>query len=117
MEPVSLEHSIEIYIGLTVILGGAAAYLMGRNFAENWRPAWTLLLATPALALGVRFLHFALFHEPLLTPWGYLADAVTLLVFGLIGFRLARTQAMVTRYYWLYEKTSPFTWRDRQTPG
>ena len=54
MEPATLEHSIEIYIGLTVILGGAAAYLMGRNFAENWRPAWTLLLATPGLALGVR---------------------------------------------------------------
>ena len=117
MEQDALEHSIEIYIGLTVILGGAAAYLMGRNFAENWRPAWTLFLATPGLALGVRFLHFALFAEPLLTPWGYLADAVTLLVFGLIGFRLARTQAMVTRYYWLYEKTSPFTWRNRQQAG
>lgn len=109
----TLQHSIEVYIGLTVILGGAAAFLMGRNFAENWRPAWTLLLATPGLALGVRFLHYALFEEPLLTPWGYLADAGTLMVLGFIGFRLARTKAMVTRYYWLYEKTSPFSWRKR----
>jgi hypothetical protein len=107
----TLQHSLEVYIGLTLVLGGAASFVMGRSFAENWRPAWTLLLATPALALGVRFLHYALFEEPLLTPMGYLADVVTLLVLGALGFRLARAQAMVTRYYWLYEKTSPFTWR------
>ncbi len=113
----TLEHSIWVYLGLTLVLGGAAAFLMGRNFAENWRPAWHILFACPGLALGVRFLHYALFQEPLLTPWGYAADALTVTIIALIGFRLARTEAMVTRYYWLYEKTSPFSWRERQQKG
>lgn len=108
-----MEHSLSVYFGLTLILGGACAYLMGRNFAENWRPVWQVVLGGAGLALGVRFLHFALFQEPLLTPYGYLADAVTLVALGLIGFRLARTDAMTSRYYWLYEKTSPFSWREK----
>lgn len=109
----TMEHSIWVYLGLTLILGGAAAYAMGRSFADSWKPAWQLLLAAPALALGVRFLHYALFEEPLLTPMGYLADAATILALALLGFRMARTDAMVSRYYWLYERTSPLTWRKR----
>ena len=52
----TMEHSIWVYLGLTLILGGSAGYVMGRSFAQSWKPAWQLLLAGPALALGVRFL-------------------------------------------------------------
>jgi hypothetical protein len=108
------QYTIFVYIGLTLIIGGGAAFRMGRNFAENWRPFWHVLAAGPGLALGVRFLHYALFEEALLTGPGYVLDALTITALAALGFRMARTQAMVTRYYWLYEKTSPISWRERQ---
>ena len=113
----AVEHSIWVYLGLTLILGGAAGFVMGQSFAREWRPIWHVFIAAPGLALGVRFLHYALFEEPLLTIYGYLGDAATILALALLGFRMARTHGMVTRYYWLYEKTSPLTWRDRQKEG
>jgi hypothetical protein len=37
-----------------------------------------------------------------------------LLAGACLGFRLMRTKQMVTQYRWLYERTSPLTWRNRR---
>ena len=108
-----MDKSIWVYILLTLIFGGAAAVMMGRNFAQNWRSAAHVVAAAIGLALGVRFLHFALFQETLLTPVGYAIDALTMIVFGLFGFRWRRTQQMTSQYYWLYERTGLLTWRSK----
>jgi len=42
---------------------------------------------------------------------------VYLLVVGLLGWRATRTSQMVTQYPWLYEKVTPFSWRDRVQPS
>jgi hypothetical protein len=43
----------------------------------------------------------------------WLVDLVWLLICGLVGYRIKRTQQMTTQYRWLYEKTGPFTWKDK----
>ena len=106
-------HGILVFIFVTVILGGGAAIMMGRNFATNWRPAMHVAVAGIGLALGVRFLHYALFEEYLLTLQGFLPDAIVVIAMGLLGFRWRRTEQMTSQYYWLYERTGPLTWRQR----
>ena len=70
-----MDKSVWVYLLLSLALGGWAAIMIGRNFAQNWRSVWLLVIASLGLALGVRFLHFALFEEQLLTTLGYAADA------------------------------------------
>jgi hypothetical protein len=109
-------HGILIYLFLTAILGGGAATMMGRNFAANWRSIAQVVLAGIGLAIGVRFLHFALFQQPLLTLPGFLLDAMVVIFFGLLGHRWRRTEQMTSQYYWLYERTGPLSWRKKPYP-
>lgn len=106
-------HSILIYLFLTGCLGGGAATMMGRNFATNWRPTGQVVLAGIGLAIAVRFLHYALFEQQLLTLPGFLIDAVAVIFFSLLGHRWRRTEQMTSQYYWLYERTGPLTWREK----
>lgn len=106
-------RTVLIFLFLTVLLGGGASLMMGRNFASNWRPITNLVLAAVGLALGVRFLHYALFWEPLLDIGRYLLDLVVAVAAGLIGYRWRRTEQMTSQYYWLYERTGPLSWRNK----
>jgi hypothetical protein len=62
----------------------------------------------------VRFIHYALFHGTLLTVQYYVVDAIVLMVIGSLGFRYYRARQMSTQYRWLYERTGPFSWRERK---
>jgi hypothetical protein len=112
-----MEKTIWVYVLLTLLIGGGAAIMMGRNFAQNWRSVWAVVFASLGLALGVRFLHFALFQEQLLTPIGYAIDALSLMAIALFGFRWRRAQQMTSQYFWLYERTGLLSWRSRAEPG
>ena len=59
---------------LTFAMGGAAAFASGKAIAQTWRPFWQVPLYMLALAAAVRFCHFALFEEPLLSLPSYLVD-------------------------------------------
>ena len=107
------KHDLLIYLFLTVGLGGGAALMMGSNFATNWRPIGQVVLAGIGLAIALRFLHFALFEQELLTLPGFLVDAAVVIFFGLLGHRWRRTEQMASQYYWLYERTGPLTWREK----
>ena len=65
------------------------------------------------LAAAVRFFHYALFDGELLSLYYYLVTYAVLLAAASLGYRSMRTTQMVTQYRWLYERTSPFTWRAR----
>jgi hypothetical protein len=54
-----------------------------------------------------------LFDGTLTSLYYYLVTYAILVVAALFGFRAMRTTQMVTQYRWLYERTSPLTWRDR----
>ena len=104
---------------VTGVLGGGAAFLAGRAIAGTWRPFWHVLVYMAMLGAAVRFVHFALFEGTLLSPASYACDTLYLIVIGSLGWRMTRAAQMATQYYWLYERTSPLTWRqkpDKMTP-
>jgi hypothetical protein len=107
------ENSIWIFLLVTVIMGGTAAWASGKAIAQTWRPFWLVPFYMLVLALAVRFIHFALFQGHFIAPRFYLVDAAILVVLGSLGFRYKRTLQMTTQYRWLYEKTGPFSWKAR----
>jgi hypothetical protein len=108
------DDGLRVFLVLTVIIGGGAAVLSGRSLARSWKPFWRVFVYMALLAAAVRFFHYALFDGALLSPYYYLVTFIVLLAGACLGFRLMRTSQMVTQYRWLYERTSPFTWRDRR---
>jgi hypothetical protein len=98
---------------VTGVLGGGAAWATGRAIAETWRPYRQLFGYMILLGGAVRFAHFALFDATLLSVPSYLADMLYLLAIGSTSWRVTRARRMVTQYGWMYERTGPFTWRER----
>jgi len=100
-------------IGLTVILFGGAAFMMGQALAQTWRPAWQILPYGLLLAAGDRFLSYALFEGVLLSPSGLIIDAAILTAIAWTAYGATRAQKMVCQYPWLYERDGLFGWRER----
>ncbi len=107
------EPSFWLFGLVTVVMGGWAAWMTGRAMALTWRPYWMLIAYLLILGAVVRFIHFALFEGTLLSLQFYLVDAVVILVIGSLGFRYRRARQMTTQYRWIYERTGPFSWRER----
>ncbi len=105
------ESSIWLFILITCLLGGWAAWMTGRACAQTWRPYAILLCYLIPLGVAVRFIHHALFEGTMLSLHYYLVDTIVLIIIGSIGFRYTRANQMVSQYNWLYEKASFLTWR------
>ena len=99
---------------LTFVLGCGCAWLAGRAIAMSWRPAWVAAAAMVPVGFALRFLHFALFQEPLLEVVTGIFEIACLVVVALISWRYARAGQMVRQYYWLYEPAGPLGWKLRQ---
>lgn len=108
------DDSLRVFLVLTVIIGGGAAFLAGQGLARSWKPFWRVYFYMALLAAAVHFFHYALFDGNLLSLYYYLVTYAVMLAAGVLGFRTMRTTQMVTQYRWLYERTSPLTWRDRR---
>jgi hypothetical protein len=111
-----VEKSPWVFLFVTVIIGGGAAWLTGRALAANWRPAWQIVLYVALLGCALRFFHFALFQGALVSVHYYLTDTLVLLSAAYLGFRLTRVTQMVTQYAWEFERAGPFFWRKRRQP-
>jgi hypothetical protein len=109
------DDGLRVFLALTVIIGGGAAFLAGRGLARSWKPHWRIFLYMALLAAAVRFFHYALFDGKLLSLYYYLVAYAVLLAAASLGYRMMRATQMVTQYRWLYERTSPLTWRDRRS--
>jgi hypothetical protein len=96
------------------LAGGGAAWLAGRAIAATWRPLWHAIGYMALLGGATRFVHFALFGAPLASLAGYGADTVYVVAIACLAWQVTRTQQMITQYPWLYERTSPVTWRPRR---
>jgi hypothetical protein len=107
------ESSFGLFLLVSIIMGGLAAWQSGRSIAQTWRPYWTVIPYMFVLGVGVRFIHFALFEGHFLSLHYYLVDVAILIVFGSLGFRYKRTNQMTTQYRWIYERNGPFSWRER----
>ena len=107
------DPSVWLFLLVTCVMGGWAAWMTGRAMALTWRPYWTNILFLLLLAGAVRFIHYALFQGTLLSIRYYLVDAAVILAVGSAGFRSTRARQMTRQYRWLYERTGPFTWREK----
>lgn len=108
-----VEDQFWVFLVLTVIIGGGAAFLSGRALAFKWRPLWLTATYMVPLSAAVRFFHYALFEHTLFSLTHFVFAYVIVLGFCLLGYRLKRVSQMVNQYTWLYERTSPFTWREK----
>ena len=108
------EPSVWLFLLVTILFGGWLAWMTGRAIALTWRSPASLVAALLALALVVRFIHFALFGGTLLSLHYYLVDLACLLALGFLGWRHTRTGQMTRQYRWLYERTGPLSYRRRE---
>src|SRR5262244_137948 len=96
-EFLSDEHSFGIFLLVSGVMGGGAAWLSGRAIAATWRPWWQVIAYMLMLGAAVRFIHYALFDATLLSPYYYAIDSLVALLFGLLGFRVTRAAQMATQ--------------------
>lgn len=111
------ESSVWLFLLVTVIMGGSAAWAAGRAVARTWRPYVQVILYMLVLGAAVRFIHFAMFGGTLLSARFYLVDTLFLMLAGSLGFRHARAEQMARQYRWLYVRTGPFSWRETGGEG
>ena len=106
-------NSLAVFIGLTCVIAGGAAWMTGQALAATWRPVWQAVAYALLLALADRFLIFALFEGELLSLAGLALDATVLVVIALAAHRITLAAQMVKQYPWLYERRGLLSWRPR----
>jgi len=107
------EPSAWLFILVTVVLGGWAAWMTGRSLALSWRPFWLVLLWCLPLGVVVRFIHYALFEGTFVSLRFYLIVLVIVAAIASLGYRYYRARQMSRQYGWLYERSGPFSWREK----
>jgi NO-binding membrane sensor protein with MHYT domain len=107
------EDYVALFILVTVVMGGGAAFLAGRAIAATWRPWWHVAFYMLLLGLAVRFIHFALFEGTLVSPQFYAVDTAVCVIFGYLGFRATRVAQMTTQYRWINARAGPLRWARR----
>jgi branched-chain amino acid transport system ATP-binding protein len=106
-----LGENIYVFIGLTVIMIGGCALMMGQALAHTWRPMWQLLPYGVLLGAFDRFLAYALFDNTLLAPVPFIVAVALVLTLGAAGYRLTQAHLMVRQYPWLYRRSGLFSWQ------
>lgn len=110
-------NGLWIFLLVTVLMGGAAARAAGSALATTWRPPWQIFGAALLLTFAVRFFHYALFQEPLLSLKNFSVDYIIVVTACAWGFHMTRVRQMVEQYPWAYERAGLFWWRRRVTPS
>jgi hypothetical protein len=103
-------YGLFTFVLITLVVGGAGAWATGRAMARTWRPMPMLGLYMVLLTAGVRFLHYALYGEPLLSLQYFAVAFVWLMLVGALGYRATRATQMATQYSWAYERAG-LNWR------
>ncbi len=104
-------NGLAVFIFVTLILGGAASWAAGRAVAMVWKPIWQLAFYMALMTFAVRFVQYALFHQPFLTVGNVLVDYLALSAFAMLGYRMMRTWQMGTQYPWVFTQGSIISWR------
>ncbi|MDE2363055.1 MAG: hypothetical protein KGM42_10295 [Hyphomicrobiales bacterium] len=100
MTAADLVADMRTFLALTLVIGGAGAFVTGRAMALTWRSQWLGVAYMLPLACAVRFLHYALFQEPTTVPQAILCFAILALA-ALGGFAVARRSQMIRQYPWI----------------
>ena len=106
-------YGLFTFILITLVLGGAGAWATGRAIAKTWRPLAMLAPYMIFLSAGVRFLHYALYGEPLLSLPLFISAFIWTMAVGALGYRAMRAKQMATQYSWTYQ-SSGLNWRAKE---
>ena len=99
------KRSLGVFLLVTVVLGGGAAWLAGRAIARPGGRGGTSSLYMLILGAAVRFIHFALFDGTLLSLHYYLVDTRGLrAASAMLGFR-PRGRARWSAAIWLDQRS------------
>ena len=113
MQGILYEESVWLFLFVTCVLGGWAAWMTGRGVALAWRPVWLAFVWSLPLAAAVRFFHYALFGGTFLSLHYYVVDLAVVAGMAALSHRFHRARLMTRQYRWLYERTGPLTWREK----
>jgi hypothetical protein len=71
------DEELRVFLALTVIIGGGAAFLAGRGLARSWKPFWRVFFYMALLAGAVRFFLPTTISSPMRSCWprGFSASA------------------------------------------
>lgn len=109
--------ALAAFIFFTIVLGGLGGIATGRAFAGTWRSVAVMPLALVVMAAAVRFLHYALAGEELLSPQYFIVSLIFVAAGGAYGFRSCRTEQMTRQYPWIFARSGPLNWSDRGENG
>ncbi len=103
-------YGLLTFLLITLVLGGLGAWAAGRALARTWRPMPMIALYMLFLTAGVRFLHYALYGEKLLSLHFFIVAYAWTLLVAAFGYRQMRAAQMATQYSWAYERAG-LNWR------
>jgi len=86
---------------ITSGFGGLAAVTAGRALALTWRSRWQIAPAMFLLTVAVRFLHYVMAQEELLSAFAFAADFAALFGIAWLSFVWTRRRQMQRQYGWL----------------
>lgn len=101
------------FLVLTVAVGGAAAWATGRALAKTWQSWLKIPVYVVFASVAVRFLHFVLAKEDLLSVHYWLVDFGVLVIAAAIAYRRTRARQMSTQYDFAFRPAGPLGWRSR----
>ncbi len=87
-----------IFLLVSVGMGASTAYVSGKAIAETWRPLWHAIFYALLIGCAVRFIHFALFDETLLSLGNYIIDCIPLFAATAAGYSVTRKRQMTQQY-------------------
>jgi len=109
-----------VFIGLTVVLFGFAAFQMGQALASTWRPVWHNVPYGLLLAFADQFLVMRCSSTTCLrsSDWALTSGcfsgiAVYIIAVALFAYRVTLARKMVQQYPWLYLRSGLLSWRER----
>lgn len=108
-----LGSSLGAFLGLTLVLFGAAGIMTGRALATTWRPGWQIVPYGILMGLANRFFSYALFDGDLLSLCGMVIDTGYIILIGYFAYGVTRAYKMVRQYPWAIERTGLTSWRDK----
>jgi hypothetical protein len=105
------ENGPWVFLLVTCLLGGGAAFVAGRAMAQTWRPFWQVPVYMLGIAAAARFVQYALFDEVLVSPKNFAVDFCVVLIAAAAGYRVVRAAQIARQYGWEFERAGPFGWR------
>jgi hypothetical protein len=105
-------YGLFTFVLITLVLGGLGAWAAGRALAQTWRPMPMIALYMLLLTAGVRFLHYALYGETLLSLHYFVVAYLWAVAVAAYGYRGMRAGQMATQYSWAYERVG-LGWRPK----